>query len=495
MLEDERLARQGIVDANEYDDGTTIGRSATRMFVLDPLLESSIINAYSKNNHAAEKFASALKTKVYNNNTFMTGTSLGDTWGKLFKIKETKDLAGSTFKKNWTFNFVKQDGLGTLTGLSDDISENVVRSGIGFSRNNSKLFNVLDDLSYTVQKMERKSGGSIFKKVDSYYQGVSDGIPLEIFGRYSKMSDIKNFLDGTDISGKAISGKYTFSTVDQGLSYGIDMNVFKKNTPLDVIKKVVETGEMDLKYLNKNATVEQLSTLNRHYKNVASSVDNIASTGSALKSETQTLFDFFKVGKVDEGFELMKKTLSSDPANLIKAQRAAQAAGIKTTVNTTAEIAANPSLLREGAEELSGLIRDKYFKSTAFEKFMGSDTLKFLTGAGTEKPLFHIGKIPISAGTIANVGLAAVSAISATHQESMIQSATNISTFNLIKGEDVLNSRGSESMYSNRQRSMSNDQDLNYVLRTANNAEQYRRDSSPLNIDRSKSSKSNFTLY
>lgn len=396
MLDEQRQARQSLLDANQYDGGETIGRSLTGMFVFDPIVESLAINAYGKNNFAAQKFNTALKTKVYNNHTMMTGTSLGDRWGKMFKIKETANVAESQFKKNWNFNFIKNKGIGELSGLGDDAAENVVRTGFGFSRNHSSLMNVLDDLSLKTitTTMEKPLGAGTVG-------GKGRGFVAPGAGRRMTQSKAAEYVKVTN-------------------------------------EKITK------------------------------------------------LTDMFGAGNVDEGFELMTKTLGADPNNLIKAQRAAQKAGIKTVVNTADDFVNNPQLLQEGAEKLSGLIRNKYFTSTAFEKFMGSDTMMLLTGAGNVAGKF---------GMAANVVGAAISAVSATHQESMIQSSTNMSTFQLIKGEDSLNHRSAEAIYSNQSRSMSNEQDLNYVLRAANTAEQYRADASPINIDRSKSSMSNFTLY
>ena len=396
MLEDQLRLRQSIMDSNQYDGGETIGRSATGMFVFNPLIDSLAINSYGKNNFAVEKFNTALKTKVYNNHTMLTGTSFGDRWGKIFKIKETSKVAESQFKNKWNFNFLKSKNIGATSGLGDEVSENVIRTGFGFSRNHSSLINVLDDLSLKTitTSMEKPLGsGTIGGKGRSF---VAPGS-----GR--RMSQSK-------------SAEYVKVT----------------------------------------------------------------------KEKITKLTDTFGAGNVDEGFELMTKTLSADPNNLIKAQRAASKAGIKTVINTADDFANNPQLLQEGAEKLSGLIRSKYFTSTAFEKFMGSDTMMLLTGAGNAA-----GKI----GLAANIGGAVISAISATHQESMVQSSINMGTFNLIKGEDSLNHRSTEAIYSNQSRSTSNDQDLNYVLRTANNAEQYRSGASPISIDRTKSSMNNFTLY
>jgi hypothetical protein len=230
------------------------------------------------------------------------------------------------------------------------------------------------------------------------------------------------------------------------------------------------------------------------FKNMAGNAFEGGGAKDIMK--TTTLSDLFSAGKVDEGFEMMTDAFSKNADTLIQAQTSASKAGIKTVINTADDFISNPALLREGAEELSGLIKNKYFASTVMEKVTGSSFMKFATMVGGEEALFKIaGKVPVSLASIATVGATTASILSLTHQESMIQSATNLSTFQKVKGEDSLNGKSSQALYANNGRSMSNDQDLDYVLRSSNNAEQYRRDAAPLEIDKTKSNIGNFTLY
>lgn len=136
--------------------------------------------------------------------------------------------------------------------------------------------------------------------------------------------------------------------------------------------------------------------------------------------------------------------------------------------------------------ELSEAVYKQYFTKTTTQEIMGSPVAMMMTGAGNVG-----GKL----GTGLNIAGAVVGAISNAHQETMIQSAMNMDNFNLIRGENLANSRTDGAIYSNQRASMSNEQDLNYVLSTRNIAEQYSREQIEPEIDRTKSKKENFTIY
>lgn len=391
MLDDLVSQRNMFVENSKYENSSTLPRIALTTAFIAPMIDSIAINAYSHGGWT--KFGRAMNTGIYNNHTFMGGSFFGETYGKIFKLKDGSSPFGGIGKmvrgdgqNKFSMNFISKKYMEAKEGfnMAADVGENFIETGLGFSRNHKDFFNLMKSHDF--------EGFSKIKKAKS--------------SKKFKHSRMKNF--------KVENYKVT------------------NNAKEEFFEKFVE-----------------------NYK----------------PEETKELFNKF-FGKMD-----------SD--SIISFQQSLNNAGFKTTLNTVEELGTKEAL-EKAAGELSETVYKSYFKKTIAQEIMGHPATMLLTGAGNIG-----GKL----GTFLNIGGAVMGSMTNMHQESMIQTNMNLGNFQHIRGENTLNDTVVESTYSNARRSMSNEQDLNYVLRASNNAEQYRRDIDPIDIDRTASKLENFTLY
>lgn len=331
-------------------------------------------------------------------------------------------------------------------------------------------------------------GGSFFGEAYGKMFKLKDG--ASPFGGIGKMirGDGQNRFSMNFISKKYMEAKEGFNmAADVGENFietglGISRNHkdffnlmknhgFEKFSEISVnkttVRKVKSSGGKMLKNTNK----------------VINKVDKYQVSNSVKQEFFENFVEHYKPEQTKEIFNKFFGTM--DSSSIVSFQQSLNNAGFKTTLNTVEELGTKEAL-EKAAGELSETVYKSYFKKTVAQEIMGHPATMLLTGAGNIG-----GKL----GTFLNIGGAVMGSMTNMHQESMIQSNMNLGNFQHIRGENTLNDTVIESTYSNARRSMSNEQDLNYVLRASNNAEQYRRDIDPIDIDRTASKLENFTLY
>ncbi|MGL4449590.1 MAG: hypothetical protein ACRCTZ_00190 [Sarcina sp.] len=294
-------------------------------------------------------------------------------------------------------------------------------------------------------------------------------------GAYEKMLKLKpgsknafgrkftsNFIKG-DYSGTGLNAAVGENMIEKGFGFSRNHTAFfQRLTDAGFDSKVFvktqsESGKNYKVFLNKKVGDEIVSNIDEFSK-----IAGPEKTHKAIKG-------FFNNIKADD---------------IISFQQDAMKSGMKFSNPLTK--GASKEAVDLARNELSEQVYKQYFTKTATQEIMSSPLVMTMTGAGTVG-----GKL----GTGLNIAGAVVGVISNIHQETMIQSSMNMDNFSLIRGENLMNSRTDSAIYSNKRASMSNEQDLNYVLNTRNIAEHYSREQQEPEIDRTKSKKENFTIY
>lgn len=305
-------------------------------------------------------------------------------------------------------------------------------------------------------------------------------------GAYEKMLKLKpgtskmfggkfttNFIKG-DYSGTGINAAVGENMIEKGFGFSRNhADFFKRMNDAGFadhaklnIKKEVVTGTRR----NTNA-IKNVTKTKSEFINIKNNIDKF-SNAVTPEDTKQIIGDFFE------------KIAARNPDDIIAFQQDAMKSGMK--FKNTLTVGASKEAVETATSELSEAVYKNYFTKSTAQEIMGHPITMTMTGAGNIG-----GKL----GFGLNIAGAVVGAMSNMHQESMIQSTMNMENFNLIRGENLMNDRTGMATYSNQRASMSNEQDLSYVLSTRNIAEHYRRDAAEPEIDRTKSKKENFTIY
>ncbi|MGL4987693.1 MAG: hypothetical protein ACRC5F_00360, partial [Cetobacterium sp.] len=128
MIDEQIQERSTRIENNRYESDLTLGRTAFRMAVINPMVDSYAVNSYGKVNHAMSKFKYALNTGSYNNFSIGGGNIFGEFFGKKFmKSKNNLQRTAKSVGKT-TMNFVTKNGLDAALGVADGVGENIVRT-------------------------------------------------------------------------------------------------------------------------------------------------------------------------------------------------------------------------------------------------------------------------------------------------------------------------------------------------------------------------------
>ncbi|MGL5718662.1 MAG: hypothetical protein ACRCX2_37000 [Paraclostridium sp.] len=403
--------RDRLIEENSYENGITFGRSAFRMAVINPGIDSYVTNAYGKVNFATNRFSHALKTGVYSNTSIAGGNMFGEKLGKWFFKGQNNLERAADIKGRYSFNFVGKTGLDASLNVGEEMGENLLRTGTGISRNYTGLFKNLSGVT-AERIVETKQAAEVV---------IEGDVGKQVIGKTKRVAKTTGKVHKNVIKEASIIKE----TLNESLSKMLDEGNITKDGVLDAIRKQAASSPEELIKLQKSA------------------VD------AGLKVGTMT----------DDGFRL--------------------------GINTLDELK-DSNVMTKAVNDFVDLLDNKFFKATKMEKFFGNETMMAITGAGN---------LAGKTGFGIQMGLAATSVISSTHQEAAIQSSVIQSNFSFIKGEESLNSTSEGATADNRYRASQNDQELNYIISSSNNAESYRKDAGQIDIDRTKSKMENFTLY
>ncbi|MGL5716460.1 MAG: hypothetical protein ACRCXX_14085 [Cetobacterium sp.] len=300
-------------------------------------------------------------------------------------------------------------------------------------------------------------GSSVFGGAYEKMLKLTPGSKKIFGGKYTS-----NFIKG-DYSSTTITAEVGENMIEKG--FGISRNhtaFFQRLSDAGFDNKVFvkaknEAGKNYKVFLNKKVGEEVVSNIEEFSK-----IAGPENTKKAIRG-------FFNGIKADD---------------IISFQQDAMKSGMKFSNPLTK--GASKEALDLARNELSEQVYKQYFTKTATQEIMGSPLAMLMTGAGSVG-----GKL----GTGLNIAGAVLGTLSNVHQESMIQTSMNMDNFTTIRGENILNNRTDAAIYSNNRASMSNEQDLNYVLNSRNIAEHYSREQVEPEIDRTKSRKENFIIY
>jgi hypothetical protein len=159
-IEDRLALREENMQNARVEENNTFFKNVLRMGIVNPLIDSTVVNASEKGTGVT--FKGALKTGVYNNYTmmggnFIFGSSIVDKVpyvGNKFEAWKNQDLGKSYAARNkkWTINFLSERGQKKM-GVTDRYlkragignADHVIETGFGFSRNYRPFFETLEE--------------------------------------------------------------------------------------------------------------------------------------------------------------------------------------------------------------------------------------------------------------------------------------------------------------------------------------------------------------
>ena len=537
----EELMRQNL-ENNRYQSSGIVDNIVT-MGIANPLLENTVRNSLAKESSAAFQMALHNGGIYQNNTFFggnglyglfrkVTPKSLRSgqnaNYGSIGPFQFNKFSAGSLDKKD-------QRKLGDIAqNITDNnhnwnVEDDVVATGIGFQKKGYKeFFDQLNEMGFELDKA-KTAEVNLDKNQYEIYQGLQKG---DSKYNYIKTDKHQKIISSNQSIDNYVGKKYNskINKVDNEIKKLItenaekydpkklsfnDETLNKKYIDLLSKKNKIETKQKTLSkrlydekdaydfiknnkvFNSENVSDDLYNSLKNNYSKIAKNDFNLNNTDDAKRVQT-FMDDFFNLEKTfnkfgkraTSEFNKIYSLKSKELAEKLKMSNIKQYA--KQNNITISE--AMSTLKKDVMNELSSFVKDniddafrnlgddvgRHFASkTGFQKLMGNNATRFLTGVQSGMSSF-LWQLP----------LMVVSTTASINQENAIQNFVSSYLYNPKIKEMYNNEATNRSMQISQNIHYSNLQDTQNIIIKHNTAERYLNDLDPINIDLDYSQKS-----
>lgn len=515
----EELMRQNL-ENNRYQSSGIVDNIVT-MGIANPLLENTVRNSLAKESSAA--FQMALHNGgIYQNNTFFGGNGL---YGLFRKVtpKSLRSGQNANYGSIGPFQFNKfsagsidaKEGT-NLSNLAQNIADNnpnwnieddVVATGIGFQKKGYKeFFNQLSDDGFELKKSLSKTVNVSKDKIKAFSskENLKEYIKENVYGKNKeKIQKLRKTLrEHKDFS--------SWKEINQESSLEEIQRFFEKNGDMD---EVVKNAKDEISALHSNMKEEEQKII-REYKQYKK---NFMNSNWDSKNLSDDFYDFFTSNYkkvVNNGFDATNaddvKKFNSFMDDFVKLQTNFSKFGksksqidkaIRAYVKSSRGKETAISLMKKGltynqakeqiamnfvkehfeafAKNFSDEVGFHFASKTGFQKLMGNNATRFLTGVQAGMSSF-LWQLP----------LMVVSTTASINQENAIQNFVSSYLYNPKIKEMYNNEATNRSMQISQNIHYSNLQDTQNIIIKHNTAERYLNDLDPINIDLDYSQKS-----
>jgi|GEM_PF-6533193 len=537
----EELMRQNL-ENNRYQSSGIVDNIVT-MGIANPLLENTVRNSLAKESSAAFQMALHNGGIYQNNTFFggnglyglfrkVTPKSLRSgqnaNYGSIGQFQFNKFSAGSLDKKD-------QRKLGDIAqNITDNnpnwnVEDDVVATGIGFQKKGYKeFFDQLSEMGFELDKAKSaevnldknqyeiyqglQKGDSKYnyiktdkhQKIISSNQSIDNYVGKKYNSKINKVDDeIKKLI--TENAEKYDPKKLSFNDETLNKKY---IDLLSKKNKIETKQKTLSKRLYDEKdaydfiknnkvFNSENVSDDLYNSLKNNYSKIAKNDFNLNNAGDAKRVQT-FMDDFFNLEKTfnkfgkraTSEFNKIYSLKSKELAEKLKMSNIKQYA--KQNNITISE--AMSTLKKDVMNELSSFVKDniddafrnlgddvgRHFASkTGFQKLMGNNATRFLTGVQSGMSSF-LWQLP----------LMAVSTTASINQENAIQNFVSSYLYNPKIKEMYNNEATNRSMQISQNIHYSNLQDTQNIIIKHNTAERYLNDLDPINIDLDYSQKS-----
>ena len=537
----EELMRQNL-ENNRYQSSGIVDNIVT-MGIANPLLENTVRNSLAKESSAAFQMALHNGGIYQNNTFFggnglyglfrkVTPKSLRSgqnaNYGSIGPFQFNKFSAGSLDKKDQRkFGDIAQNI--TDNNPNWNVEDDVVATGIGFQKKGYKeFFDQLNEMGFELDKV-KTAEVNLDKNQYEIYQGLQKG---DSKYNYIKTNKHQKIISSNQSIDNYVGKKYNskINKVDNEIKKLItenaekydpkklsfnDETLNKKYIDLLSKKNKIETKQKTLSkrlydekdaydfiknnkvFNSENVSDDLYNSLKNNYYKIAKNDFNLNNADDAKRVQT-FMDDFFNLEKTfnkfgkraTSEFNKIYSLKSKELAEKLKMSNIKQYA--KQNNITISE--AMSTLKKDVMNELSSFVKDniddafrnlgddvgRHFASkTGFQKLMGNNATRFLTGVQSGMSSF-LWQLP----------LMAVSTTASINQENAIQNFVSSYLYNPKIKEMYNNEATNRSMQISQNIHYSNLQDTQNIIIKHNTAERYLNDLDPINIDLDYSQKS-----
>lgn len=491
---------KGYIDENMQehryeDEDTTLLRSVLGIGVINPIFESSIKNAYARNNGTA-LYNAINNGGYYSNYTIMGGhTIFGGEGSFLRKVPGIKKLYKKTapgehsrifdIKNDFGFQYIdaakNNDSYKTVGKIE---ANDMLESGFGFgtkynfTKTDKTIFNnFLQDLPANELRNEQELTGYIEESIrktlsDNFFYGKEidnkslNKIDLEKADK--KFMEFINVKEPLNYNEKVIEMTEGILTKDE-----ISKINFNKKNAKEELTKVFKNKINKMK-IEKNSQLIPMLSETENAKKIFNKIDKIVDGADVLNdAQLKKLSSMFDNDIVDYGVNVINDIFQKEGV-----------AGIK-------EKALHLAFVEGGLDDLAAATAKNIVKATKISKGkMILDTM-----LGNQLGMFVAGAIGGPAAIAAQVALAVASSVSIAHQENSINEYTASRLANYNDGDFLESEKSVQSLNSHLAISSSNYQDFGSVLANKNISKNSLREIDPINVDNSLADSKNFTIF
>jgi hypothetical protein len=493
MNEHKNFIDEQINDNQYIDPNYSIGRVAFGSLVYQPLIESYIKNAYSRNTGSAI-YNAINNGGFYSNYTFLGGNTIfGGEGSFLRKIPGIKKLYANSnldshkqlfnIKGNTSFNYInpKQNTRNYVTSGGIKNANDMLESGFGFG----KKYNFTDKDRFIYNNFYGKNKINSSKNIqEEMSKNIYEKIKSKNYITNNVLNnpkDIEIFNKRVDVFFKSINNK---KKINQGKAFLLTRDILsedelksidfsKSNVKEDLINIVKEKSNL----INSNSKISLYDLFKDHdsVKSRANIIDKIVGeskelSGKQIEILSEDIFNFHYEDKVIKNI-FKKREIQGLKESIIPS----------LSNDVLDELIVNN--VKETAEKISKIgVSGKF--SGVIDTLLGNKAGMFLTGA--------LGG-PVGIGI--QVALGVASAISVAHQEKSINDFVNNSMSNYNNYDFIESEQGITSLGSHYAINQSNYQDYSNIVSNRNISKNSLRDIDPIQIDFKLSDSKNFTIF
>lgn len=527
----EELMRQNL-ESNRYQSSGIVDNIVT-MGIANSSLENVVKNSLAKESSAAFQFAMG-NGGIYRNNALMGSSNL---------YRLVRFLTPESLRSNQSSNLfglgryeVNKFSVGQIdpkrqakmSGLSRNISENlpnwdpksdIIPTGIGFQNKGYKeFFTQLDKMGFKLDKAKSaevnldKSQYKIYQglqKGDSKYnyiktdkhqkiissnQSIDNYVGKKYNSKINKVdNEIKKLI--TENAEKYDPTKLSFNDEALNKKY---IDLLSKKNKIEIKQKTLSKRLYDEKdaydFIKNNKVFNSENVSDDFYNFLTKDLDsNIQKVFSTTAQNSEDVFSdirklekaFKKIGKSSKEYiskiDASKRTFVRDFAlkNSISEQEAIIRLSKASTPESKEALKVFRNTIDDVIKEFSDDVGIVFAKKTGFQKLMGNNATRFLTGVQAGMSSF-LWQLP----------LMVVSTTASINQENAIQNFVSSYLYNPKIKEMYNNEATNRSMQISQNIHYSNLQDTQNIIIKHNTAERYLNDLDPINIDLDYSQKS-----
>lgn len=510
-IENKKYIDQYIAE-NEYNDpNNNLSRTAFASLVYQPLLESTVKNAYAHNKGIA-LYNAMNNGGYYSNYTFLGGNFIfGGENEILKKIPGLKNLYDNKKIINHS-NYFKKDGKFGPQFISGSYNKNyyetkgfakdfndVFESGFGFGRkynfnhNDKTVFNILmqrdDTFSNNMKNLKGMSSDEIKSAFLDYSEDVLKGKNTII----SKKMDYDKIQKTFDlaINEKGEIDIRTIKKITEGILTEDEINSIslKKSKGKKQLKKMFNQR---ITQMRNNSDIDLLNFFGQSekVKKAFSSIDDIFGDSKGITEEIAKKLtnefgeNFFDV--YDNLNDIFNKNGVNGIKEVVLRGMISQGEKFDDIIDPIAKKIFNHLNLNTAKKitMFGGKISFDFSLKNIANKFFGNSMAMVITGAMSG---------PIAAAV--QVALGVASTLSIVHQENTINNAISNRLVNYDSNDFIDSYKGDEALQSHYAINQSNYIDFQNIITNRNISKNALRSIDPIEIDQTLSDNKNFTIF